>query len=1049
AGDLGGARQSFCEGGAQGIEMSAHLDWGQQIAKQLAASDMSVRVSALRQWEQWTQQHPGPRVWHRDDSIVKSCPRVEPIVVAGQDEGNTLFRAAPDAPLILEVQGPAQLQFDVYLLHPAHEDEAIDDWFSIEALGRRWVLPLHGSRHSQTLTMPGDPAWMPGSKRTCTISVGPGRHKLSLAGEGHSVLVSTSVEQTPLRIPVLPPLVPENVDRVLNGCWQDGTGPALARRGDKEVAYWWIAADAADLKAQRRCEPLVINSDARPSESPPLVEQLHANWRRGMLSREGAMQLLSTPFPTENALTADELAEVMAMAGTPPTPKPAPHPAQSSDRAESLRLAVLLQHWQVDELLRSEVPRDETVRRQLATNLCYFVDRQVPQVRECLVKLVGLQSTDDPDQVIDQLVEHVSRRGEWLLFREVSDSAGTHAAATSKPRPNNASSLTRYALSQVSIGTAQVPDYILSNYRQVTLRLDGAESVPLVLGLLKPQVLSQASPTLDVEIQLDQESPQTVKLDVADQMVQLPLVVPAGSHQVQVRLLNPFAGRYVFLYINEQQADGLLVAWDKQVDVDESERTYHVAKRDRPVKFFADGPTWLRVEQFDGGNLHRRDLVVQSGRQEMTLSVATGDDHTLYRISEFKFGSGDVTPPLYRAGIASPPQRFRWLTGTSTRGTCLPPLARQVEPQTQLVSWGPLELSSLRPADEPAHLIGNVDAIPLGQQEDGTWGIGVGAFQRRAVEEGLLGGSAERFQQTMISYEQFDPWRDRYRRVQGYLRLRDASSPSFGVVYDGWRSLASLFDGDSTQNDTPETLIEHWTEKWHVHNSFFGYAQTPVDPLPGYDASAEGAFGGRLALSRRIQFARRWYHLPQLAYSARWLSIDETSYLPGRVDQDIFTPFKSTHRTSLQLSDTFAFEPSAARRFWFRPSLYSNEDLNPFAPDHASLQTGVSALWRQMEIDVSYRYARFFSDGDRLVASDQHLLSLDTTLDRWQHAGSRYSLDINVRHILDRGDTSAYVTITHFLSAGRGYRDRAPSETRFKRERERRVFPLWAEREPR
>ena len=43
----------------------------------------------------------------------------------------------------------------------------------------------------------------------------------------------------------------------------------------------------------------------------------------------------------------------------------------------------------------------------------------------------------------------------------------------------------------------------------------------------------------------------------------------------------------------------------------------------------------------------------------------------------------------------------------------------------------------------------------------------------------------------------------------------------------------------------------------------------------------------------------------------------------------------------------------------------------------------------------------------------------------------------------------AYVTITRFLSAGRGYRDRAPSETRFKRERERRVFPLWAEREPR
>ena len=140
--------------------------------------------------------------------------------------------------------------------------------------------------------------------------------------------------------------------------------------------------------------------------------------------------------------------------------------------------------------------------------------------------------------------------------------------------------------------------------------------------------------------------------------------------------------------------------------------------------------------------------------------------------------------------------------------------------------------------------------------------------------------------------------------------------------------------------------------------------------------------------------------------------------------------------------------PVSRGRVWLRPAVYTNDDLNPFRPDHISLQAGVASLWHHIDWQLAYRAARFFKDDDRSQPNTQNLLYLDAVLDHWQHAGSRYELAVRVVHQVDDSETSAFLTLTRFLSRGHGYRDHHPSEVGFRSLRERSAFPTWQFYEP-
>jgi hypothetical protein len=606
----------------------------------------------------------------------------------------------------------------------------------------------------------------------------------------------------------------------------------------------------------------------------------------------------------------------------------------------------------------------------------------------------------------------------------------------------------RYALARAPASATGRPAYLLSGYRRVDLQIAERQPVVLELGFGQPQLSYLPASPLSVEVAVDQQPPQRVALTVGGAIQRQRVALSAGQHQISIRIVAPCAGHYVFLYVDELTADGRRRSWDRQPSAD-PERFFHVATPRQPVQFRLTGPAWVRVEQLLGGQLQRRDLTMATGTQDVQLRAGPDGEPALFRIVEFRHGGAvPPLPPVYQATAESAPARRRWLTeAIGSAAANMPQWANAGQVDLQRASCTLPEMHVLLPPGAPPRLLGDVDSIPLGGHEDGTWGFGTGLFQRRAVEEGDLAGSGERFLQTLVSYDTFQPDRSRYVSTQGIVRLRDSSGPTLGARHETWQALndllATVLPSLGYLDDFEQTPVARWTENWQLHSEYAGYAQWPTDPLPGYQERTEGSLSMRSQLYRRIDLTAQSYHVPSVTVLSRWLSLDQTSYLPRRVDQDVFTPFKSTHRNALYLSDTWTYAFCETQRVWARPALFSNDDLTIFAPDHVSMMTGISTLWNTLDLELAYRYARFFDDGDRRTATDQHLVYFDALLDRWQHSGRLAELAVNVRHVLNEGDTSAFATLTLFSSRGRGYRDRHPSTIGFRAQRERAAFPAW------
>ncbi len=192
-----------------------------------------------------------------------------------------------------------------------------------------------------------------------------------------------------------------------------------------------------------------------------------------------------------------------------------------------------------------------------------------------------------------------------------------------------------------------------------------------------------------------------------------------------------------------------------------------------------------------------------------------------------------------------------------------------------------------------------------------------------------------------------------------------------------------------------------------------------------------------------LDLTERSWQLPAATVFGRWLSLDEVSYKPGHVDQDVFTVFKSDHRTGLRLSDTWVHQPRLDTQLWLRSALMTNEDYNVVRPDHVTLQTGCATYVGDVILDLSYRATRYRDDGDRAGSSTQQFLGCDALLEDWLHAGCRYELGLSVRHELTESETSANLVLIRYFSRGRGYRDMPPGAVDFRELRRQRHLTAW------
>jgi hypothetical protein len=428
-----------------------------------------------------------------------------------------------------------------------------------------------------------------------------------------------------------------------------------------------------------------------------------------------------------------------------------------------------------------------------------------------------------------------------------------------------------------------------------------------------------------------------------------------------------------------------------------------VATHDEPVRFQVFGPAWLRIDELRGTTTYTKYIAIYHGSETIDLRPSGGRGEALFRVFE----------------LAAAPTREN--SHSSWIPVAAIPVPSPVIPYTPYInvvdsSAGQAQavLAMTTPELSPPPVFLD-DVYALGGQEDATWSFASSWVSRRNLEEGSRGLAPDEFAQFDLTRRYLSPWTDNYHESDVLYRERKVAGSTLGIRH--------------------QLRYEPQMGRLHFWMAGSAFVQDPDGAIAPATRDTEWSTTLRGRMARYDQLTPKLGHLISLGVFNRWLSLDDDIYQPGRVDQDIFTTYKSEHHRGFALSNTLSHRPWLDTRWWIRGALRSNEDFDPTSPDSVGLRLGWSQFLALAEFDVSYRLTRFFDDRDRPDAYTQHLLYLNCVADCWRSPRHRYELGAQVLHDLGQGDTSMFVFLTWHFDNGRDYQDFSAVDSVFRRMR--------------
>ncbi len=954
------AREEFALAGKQGERIVRHLDRGFKIHQAITASERTTRLRGIADWQDWQAEHPGPTLWREEPNLVESCSAFATVHSSSRDIYTNYASASPGHPIAIRVLGPMRLQIEVRPLHNCDSEKPIDDWLHVVGQQMRQVIALTHNRPATGLNIVSDKTRIPGGTVRAEIQLAAGHHQLDITPENSEVLVRFKVARPELPLPVLPPLNEHTVNKVLVGSF--GTAAERRHRVARGVNPW-------TQEPRTTASP----SGATSKYALPLMSPF-----QGSDSAPDTHPGVNTPFT--------------AAVGESPDP-----PTFATEGLNRVEETLRSTKWDGRE---TAPQRARTTTLHRAAMLVWTAEHEPKRRHECLIALYELCENHPELRELATLRNRLARTATWKSFREFESSAGIHAIEIEGWQPESPSLRIRKSL----LAPRFDADHILSAEQDLVLNLRDDRATVFEIVAARPQLsFLPTSPTL-VEWQLDDGEPHVIRLTDPTLHQTFRVEVSAGQHQLRVRVKNPMAFHYVLLKIRERTADGQSVALEPR------RRFYQVATVDEPVRFSLEGPAVVRIDERRGKTTLTRIETVIEGIRQFELNPAAGQKAALYRVFELLDDPQRQSPQSAPIELQLEEQPRPWLD----------PLVDAV------FASGPPRIAdlSLMSPDAPAPNVNIDDEFPLGSQERGTWSLGMGLFQRAALEEDNNLARPGQFMQFNATRYRFDAWNNKHLQTDLLLRTRNAAGPVFGLVHNQWQSLPSLRSIVCNCGNDGHPPIDFSTRGF-VFLQRPGTSALPASPNTHVTVGLQG----------RISQTRRWssqaYHKPSMTVFGRWLTMDQNTFGPAEADEDIFTPFKSNHRIGMRISDRFIYQRNLDNKWWLRPALMTNENFNLAKPDNVSLQGGVSQLWGPLELQFSYKAIRYLSDNDRRNNSTQHLFYADAILERWRCAGRRNQMSLSFRHDLGDGDTSTSLVFTTFFDHGRGYRDMHPSRVSY------------------
>jgi hypothetical protein len=960
-------------------EFAAHLQRGQQLHQQIQAERASQANSTLspplgpalspalsQAWADWQASHPGPQQWKEIPSQIIDFAGSHSLYQINQDSYATTYRAEPEKPVKLRFLGPLKLRLEARPLHPRNANTMIEGWLKVEATSGQqiWPVAINQNWPANGAKLIGNDDLLPGQSVLKDLEFGPGWHEIKVSGDGIPLLINARAAVPALPLPVLPLLTEDS----LRGQTRLAVNAITPKFWDCRDCVSVIVSDNASTG---------IGSDAAASTRVMHWKKQLPNFAPGFASMPSIARS-STPSASPAAMSS-----------------PTPTQAADSSLSQALARIVATQNWNdFQNLPPAQTPVQ--VQEQL-TALLWRSEKNPVRGQGLLATASDLQAKHPELAGNGGLMERLLRNSEWVPVATVQNSAGMRSRLINHYEPETPALRVRRAL----LGSTHKDEYLLSGGSRLVLSWFNTQPGRLNLALASRDVSAQPAAPLMAQVQLNNGPIQNINLATHAGQVAHALNLGRGQQSVKVWIKNPLANQFLGVSMQDKNAG-------RNEVLDASERFYHVATHQEPIKLMIPGPVWLRLDHWVDGQTHSRYRLLDQAWNKFSLTPRAGEKEGLFRIFTRQAMPGrPVTPPrqieVQPIPVAGP------LIQVAAAGNHAPQVAAHA-PGTPLIA---LAADNVANNAAPKNLAPTSAPLPLGGQESGTWSA-YGSLSQFKPQTAITGRDKPLVLESGARYRYYDADQHNWYRADLFTRKQQGlSQPGLGayaaLTHDlGWRGIIL---GANAQ-----VLAQHsnGSANYQAAASAFIKQQRVISPVAT--------------------------HEPKLALFVRGkASSTDQDHLADGVETHNQSPSSVSAKVGFELSDQFTWRPKLDTQLSAQIKLVTGNNL---LPKSINTRIGWKALLGQTNagIRLDTQTLRTAADAAAVGGSkNQRQLVAHASTDIWLNQQHRLELGVSVRRDLVQHRTTAAIGVALNFGNGRGYRDFLPEEIIFRDLRQRRA----------
>lgn len=972
------AVKSFENSDAAGKKIANAIKQSHYIAEKLRAKDIHTRFHGVKLWEQWLQNDKREYTWQENIACVADFSTTDQIYTKSRDLYTQGFVASPRKPVTLQILGPKKVQLEMRSMVKNYNGE---EWILIKHHGQLHTIPLFINENAnQNLQFVTQHNRSPYRKVRYELDLPPGLHTIEVHGEFLPLWVQIFFAEPVFSIGHLPAYTQYTLQKICQNQWCNN--PQYAT----EIPEYLI-----DAHHQVLC---LDNGE----------EHHHSSFRRPftyMFSPTLNIQPTTQQAFWQQLCHRDKLQLALRFGWKTPIVKYYPHYKDALSTTEKLLAFSYISHRFPQDLLQQLPPvvREASYLNQnlwpqlmalpMEDNAQGSLRRmRILQRRMSLYPQLKIRTQLQAHKIYDKYSFVIQNQAiylrimddfAWEKVQNIYDSHALWQREITGFQPESPNLRLHYYLLPKNNAKNE---FTLFGNKQIQVLLENPHNTQVVIRCKKFLLGSLTPKKLTLNYQLNEGVVKKLTLTKHNHLYEFTMAVPKNKHRLTLWIDDPIINQYLLLYFLEKPNSVI-----KQMP-NKTTRNYYVATREKPVKFYIEGPTLLRIDEYNAKSIRHTYREVKFGMREITIYPPPRQHKAMYRI-------------FYAKNKPQQQQAREHL------------LALYHEPIPDLndkpLSW----------KEQVTHKVQLQDKYSLGGQEDGTWTASGAVVRRRVFDDDDGDIDARQYIEFSVTHRYYQPWYDTYFYTSILNRFHEDGGPTLGVEETIYHRLY----------DIPLSLS--------LSSSFF--MQWPEGDFLTPQGSTEWSlnFSGSLVYSAQV--TPKTHHLLGVDVFARYLSLrNDDDFDIEEIDQDVFTDFKADHRWGWTVRDTLVHRPWLDTEWRLGAAVTFNENIA--TPDRFTTKIEWRQLIANLQVDVSYRHAIFFPDDDRNDFILRDTVAINVLYDHWCQNQNRLQFGANANYDIDSQEISSTIFISFHWGNGRGYYDFSPQQVNFRPLRHQRIY---------